>query len=525
MSWSAYLNDDWALGADEDAPWDNAALLWKWGKAGGEEDDSYKKGEVANKEGGGHHKREYNQTELAERGLTERELDYGLALYCVECGFSGEATIWGEIDASILFFELNTVQAGFRAEFHAGVNIGMQAFVKYEKSWEKDIFKIFLPGGFSIPLLVDVGPFISVGVEAKAGIEATGTLLVGADINWDDIDVMIDLLDSGNSHARGFKPRFGHRAEATGEIKVEASLGLPIKLGVGIEIVEGLWEAEAAIKDTPSVNAEGKFEVSATVADDGTIEHDINGGCYGIAWNIHFENTLEAVVNADGIGDYAWPLMDPWESDPIAEGCIGYVVDGTDEGSEPIKDPQGAGTGTGAGGNGMNSGANGLSNGGSGANRQAAQVPPVVSTSTLVTSTKVTTSSTSKATTSSAPPTSSKPTTTTKAPTSTKKPAACTPSVAEQNKKPPQGSVCKKIATQSVAMDKFNLGKSTSPKNVEACALNCLKDAKCISFSFSDKNKCQLYNKAVKSVALMTKKGEPRLAIYDKGCYAMKPCK
>ncbi|KAL5383437.1 hypothetical protein PMIN06_005727 [Paraphaeosphaeria minitans] len=90
IDWSAYLSD--LIGEAEDAPWEKAALLWKWGKEGGEEDDSYKKGEVASDSG--HHKRS-NLTML-----DKRELDYGLALYCVECGFGGSAKIWGEIGAS-----------------------------------------------------------------------------------------------------------------------------------------------------------------------------------------------------------------------------------------------------------------------------------------------------------------------------------------------------------------------------------------------------------------------------------------
>lgn len=86
------------------------------------------------------------------------------------------------------------------------------------------------------------------------------------------------------------------------------------------------------------INVEGKFEVLVMVVDDGIIEYDINGGCYGIVWNIYFENIFEVVVNVDGVGDYVWLFMDFWESDFIVEGCIGYVVDGIDEGFEFIKD-------------------------------------------------------------------------------------------------------------------------------------------------------------------------------------------
>lgn len=439
--WSAYLHEDWALTTDKKAPWANAAPLWKWSKEGGKEDDSYKKGVPADKDSA---KLSYNQSDIAKRGLDERDLDYGLALYCVDCGVRGEANIWGEIDASIIFFKVRTVKAGFKAELHAGVNLGMQAFVQYDQKWEKD-FKAYLPGGFNIPFLVDVGPFISVGVQAKAGIKATGSLLVGADINWDDVDMMVDLLDHDKSYARGFTPRLTTRAEAAGEVKASAGLGLPIKLGVGISIAGGVWTAEGALKDTPSINAEGTFKGVGAVADDGSVAHDVKG-CYGVNWDIHFENAVEAVAKADGITkkDKVWPLMDPWKSPPILKGCIGYLRE------------QATATTT-------------------------QTVPQASSTAA----------------------------------------AACK---AVRNYNVPGDAVCKKIVTQSIAMEGFNLGKSTKADSDDACGLTCLNTVGCLSFSFSDKGTCQLYNAAANSVVVMTKNKEATLNIYDKVCYDAAPC-
>jgi hypothetical protein len=193
------------MGTADDAPWDNAALLFKWGKENGEEDDSYKKGEVA--DASGHHKRA--NANYTGTSLVERELDYGLALYCVECGFGGEATLWGEMEVDMGFFSIDVskAQAGFKANMRAGLNLGMEAYVQYEKEWEKTLAKIPI-GGFHVPLLITVGPFVSVSIEAKAGISATGTLLIGAIAVWDSVDVLIDLKTSSNSHVTSLVPRF-----------------------------------------------------------------------------------------------------------------------------------------------------------------------------------------------------------------------------------------------------------------------------------------------------------------------------
>ena len=533
INWSAYATD--FLGVDDDAPWDNAALLAKFGKAGGEEDDSFSHGEVADPNG--HHKRS-NETDLAKR-----ELDYGLALYCVECGFEGSATVYGDIEFEFLPFpSIEKAQVGFQASFKAGLNLGMEAYVKYEKEWEKQLARIPI-GGFTIEDLADIGPFVSLSVEAKAGISATGSLLIGAAVAWDDVDIVLDLLDSGGSHVNGLIPRFEHKAEATGELKIEASIGLPVRLGVGIQVAGGLWSAAAAIKDTPSINAEGKFEVSATVTDDGEIVHDINGGCYGIAWDIHFENTLQAVIEADLIGSLEFDLIEPQKSDPIAEGCIGYVDDGTDNDN----DSQGVGSGTGTTGNGLNTGANGLSggsgsakgsisaSGGSSSTSSMTTVISSTSTSTLSSSTTVspnkvvssnaaTTASTSVSTSKASSSSTSTTLSTKVATTTTSTKPACTPSQVIANPTVPSGLTCKKIVAQASVATSFNVGKSTTVNTADLCAVNCLKDTKCVSFSYNDKSACQLYNKAVKSVGVTTKKGEPQLTFYDTQCYAYSTC-
>lgn len=94
FSWDVYAQD--ILGTDIHAPWDDAVLILDWSSEGGEKDDSYKKGEVASSSPGGHHKRS-NQTwsdvitreegELIARKDDEGGFSYGLALYCVDCGF------------------------------------------------------------------------------------------------------------------------------------------------------------------------------------------------------------------------------------------------------------------------------------------------------------------------------------------------------------------------------------------------------------------------------------------------------
>ncbi|RKL23336.1 hypothetical protein BFJ70_g12956 [Fusarium oxysporum] len=234
---------------------------------------------------------------------------YGLTLYCVECGFRGKASLTGTVEVS-LFGGIEVAQIQFNAQFKAGLNLGLKAFVKYRKEWAYLVGEIN-PWSFGIALLCTVGPYIGLDVKAGMSIEATGTLLIGASVEWENIDILIDLVNSGNSHTNGLTPVFKHTAEATGKLKMEASLGLLASVGVELKLLSELWEAKGGVVDTPSVVLEGSFEMSATITDD-----------------------------------------DLLKSDPIAQGCIGYVNDVTcDDGS----DDEGGRSGTG-----MNCGGSGL---------------------------------------------------------------------------------------------------------------------------------------------------------------------
>ncbi|EWZ31361.1 hypothetical protein FOCG_08468 [Fusarium oxysporum f. sp. radicis-lycopersici 26381] len=251
---------------------------------------------------------------------------YGLTLYCVECGFGGKASLTGTVEVS-LFGGIEVAQIQFNTQFKAGLNLGLKAFVKYEKEWTYLVGEIN-PWSFGIALLRAVGPYVGLDVKAGMSIEATGTLLIGASVEWENIDILIDLVNSGNSHTNGLTTVFKHTAEATGKLKMEASLGLLASVGVELKLLPELWEAKGGVVDTPSVVLEGSFEMGATVTDDGETLADIDGDCYGIAWN-----TISRT-----------PSMHPLKSYSIAQGCIGYVNDGTcDDGS----DDEGGMSGTG----------------------------------------------------------------------------------------------------------------------------------------------------------------------------------
>ncbi|KAI1069080.1 hypothetical protein LB507_006353 [Fusarium sp. FIESC RH6] len=527
--------EDGFPGIDEDAPWPNAAKLVEWGSEGGEPDDSYAKGEIADPNG--HHKRGANYS------LGERDLSYGLILYCVECGFKGEAELSGTVTSN--WGEVEVAQVAFKANFKAGLHLGLKAFVKYEKEWNNDFFEIPLTS-FGIPTLFEIVPYVGVGIEAGLEIEATGTLLIGASVEWEDIDILVDLLHDDNSHSNGLTPVFKPRSEATGELKLRASLGLPVSVGVKLNVL--FDDVKGGVRDTPSVVLEGSFEANAALDDDGNINTNVVGDCYGIAWNIHFENALDAFYQWSDEALNKYPLIEPLKSDPIAEGCIGYVNDGTGSGASAGNEVGMSGNGLG-GGSGMFGSRPGskpapIFDPKTAKTEAKSQARPAKQKSTTqsksskdsskkVSSAKVDTKKTAttkkKLTSTSKKPQSSKArqtkaTTTKKATaTATKASVACTPS-AIANTKLHARTICNKVVTKAKAQSKSVIGITASVKSVSACAQACLENKQCMSFGYNKNKLCQLYGKNFKDLGVTSGKGDATSSFYDRSCYMYSKC-
>lgn len=296
---------------EHEAPWENSYLLFSWG-AEKEEGDSASAGSA-------------KMTRDIAPVLAEREVEKSLNLYCVDCGVKGSITTTGSI--SLTLQGIDECKVSVNGNLEAGLFLGLEMFASFEKKYEKDLIKKSLLG-WEIPNIIIFGPYASLGVEAGVEIKAEGTVLLGAKAEWTGFEATLDLMDSQKSTQSGWTPDITRKFEAVGKIGVEASLGLPVAVGVGVDLLGGKWKKGVELRDTPAIVAEAEFEVSikheSTSGADGTetseTETDVNDGCYGVAWNIHLKNELVvAVTDVD-----EWPLIPEWESGPLAEGCIGY---------------------------------------------------------------------------------------------------------------------------------------------------------------------------------------------------------
>ena len=246
--------------------------------------------------------------------LGEAEPEPGVELYCVNCGVRGSVKATGTINATPLS-GVKQASIGVSGNMYVGLYIGVNAFAKWEKEWEKEIFEKGLPG-WSIPGIVTLGPKITLSAKAMIGVEAEGQLLTGASLTWPAFEATLDFAHPSQSSQSGWTPELDHVFQTYGSVTATAALGLPVSLWFGIDILGGLFKEGVALVDTPAITGEASFELSIGT-DDTSVGTD---ECAGIAWDIKLTNEVTLEIDNGPtfhLHDYASPAL--------AEGCIGYT--------------------------------------------------------------------------------------------------------------------------------------------------------------------------------------------------------
>lgn len=153
-------------------------------------------------------------------------------------------------------------------------------------------------------------------------------MLVGVQYQWPAFSATMDFFNPLKSSSKGFSPITTHTFNASGDIIVATSVGLPIGLGLGVDLLKGLWDKQVAIVDRPAIEIVAEYSLalfgsstSGGGAPSGSFTSaTVNGGaCNGIAWYIDLVNTLQLAA-----GDHKYSLGQ-WNSPALAQGCLGGV--------------------------------------------------------------------------------------------------------------------------------------------------------------------------------------------------------
>lgn len=182
----------------------------------------------------------------------------GVTIYCIECGASGSLAMDGSITVELSDPILKDGAVDISAtNFNIPMVFGFEA--KDAKSPTLPFkFQIFSEGiiPFEIPDIFTIGPMLTVDVAFQLAVSATGYLEAGVHYKWDNAQAHMDLTnkDASASKYSGWTPSVDKVFNvAGGQIDVKGTLGVPISLGVGVNILNGKVNKNASITDEPSI--------------------------------------------------------------------------------------------------------------------------------------------------------------------------------------------------------------------------------------------------------------------------------
>ncbi|PTB41827.1 hypothetical protein M441DRAFT_46936 [Trichoderma asperellum CBS 433.97] len=252
--------------------------------------------------------------------LGDADPEPSIELWCVNCGVNGNFKVTGSFHYTIAS-GLTEGQIVMQGNLNAGLFLGLNAFAEWDPTKEYDFVTEGLPG-FAIPDIISVGPSLALGISVDLDIQAVGQYLVGASLTWPALSATLDFVHHANSQQSGWVPRVGDRVQADGSLTVSSTLGLPITLGFGINVLNGKYSKEIKLVDTPGIQAKLEYDFTNELTN-GSFNSTPQDGCYGIAWDIGLVNSVVLDLSDLDEGTYT---LEQWDGPVFASGCIGELA-------------------------------------------------------------------------------------------------------------------------------------------------------------------------------------------------------
>lgn len=202
---------------------------------------------------------------------------------------TGTARLQGELEYTLLPPQLKTIGVNVNGDLLAQVNLGLIAEVGYAYSIEKELWSQPIPSaGIKIGNFLTVGVAVTVAAKAEFEISAQGEVIAGLAARWDDINVHVNLVNPRDNRMSGFDPKWEHKFEAAGQISATMGLGLPVTIGVGVNIPPLQFNKQIGVVNTPKVEAEIKY-TSTGIAEPEEDQCGIGGG---LGWSVTASDKL-----------------------------------------------------------------------------------------------------------------------------------------------------------------------------------------------------------------------------------------
>lgn len=232
--------------------------------------------------------------EKREEGKDDGEggLEGSITVYCVDCGIHGVIHLSGSCSFSIAD-GVTSLSVGMSGSLTAGIQIGIDAEVKYTKTWSKELYSQGVEY-LSVPNVITIGPVMTLDAALELELTAEGKVLTGAELTIGPFEANLDFINSDNTYGNGFdQTTFDKFFKASGEIGAAVTFSLPYSIGVGIDLPPLDWRKTISIIDAPGIKAEIKYENEISVGtnpNDSEDDSDDDDDCInGISWDVRLE--------------------------------------------------------------------------------------------------------------------------------------------------------------------------------------------------------------------------------------------
>ena len=233
----------------------------------------------------------YRKEKSSESGTLGGEI----TVYCVQCGVTGKIHLSGEASWT-LANGLRQANMGMDVNLRAGLQIGVDA----QAELKEFLFPIIqrgmetVPPVLSVSGLFTVGPEISLSASIDLGITLSDQVLAGFKMSIPAFAANVDLVDGFKSSMKGFTPQFEKIFEAKAQISATAGLGLPVSLGLGINIPPIKFRKMVSLTEKPVIEANLKYTASTTCQGIGDDEY-VDGIGYEINCKLGNARLLKSV--------------------------------------------------------------------------------------------------------------------------------------------------------------------------------------------------------------------------------------
>ena len=174
-------------------------------------------------------------------------------LICVNCGTQGSMTLTGTVDWTVAdgIQSANvSVNGGMSVTLEVGVDA--KGISKSIPIGNMNIAQIPL-ASIDVPDIMTIGPQLDISASASVAISATGSMLVGATLNWPSVSASLVLEGTGTSGGSGWSPSLSPVSNIAGSISATLDLDLPVELGIGVNLLDGKYQKTIGIIDTPGL--------------------------------------------------------------------------------------------------------------------------------------------------------------------------------------------------------------------------------------------------------------------------------